>query len=178
MSERKQAHIGYEYKDIRISAEYISFYLDSYKNFGWRTDESMPQRRSIGQVTVSLKRSRHIINKVELTRLQQNFEACVQEIKALEGRKGFGASAAALIVGLMGMAFVVGAVFAVTAQSPNYPLCAKLAVLGFTGCIVAPFLYRWMVERKTQWLAPLIEEKREEIYAICEKGYSLLPKDE
>ncbi len=35
-------------------------------------------------VTVYLKRNRKLINKMELTRLQRNFESCMQEIQRME----------------------------------------------------------------------------------------------
>lgn len=171
-------YVGYEYKELTAPEDRISFYLDSYESFGWTVDGNVPQRKSLDQVTLSLKRNRHIINKAELTRLQRNFECCVGEIGALEHRKRSTATLVAIMIGLIGAAFMAGSVFAVTAQTPNYPLCTLLGVPGFLCWIIPPFLYRKMVERKTRQITPLIEKKQEEIYALCERGHNLLPKPE
>lgn len=39
--EREQRkYIGYEYKEIHAEPKYVSFYIDSYENFGWMVDEN------------------------------------------------------------------------------------------------------------------------------------------
>lgn len=121
-----------------------------------------------------LKRNRKMINKVELTRLQQHFEACIHELRALEQSKTSAASAWALMIGLIGTAFMAGSTFAVVHNPPIIWLCILLAVPGFAGWILPKFVYNGMVRKKTGDLQSLIEAKREEIYEICEKGHSLL----
>ena len=73
-----------------------------------------------------------------------------------------------------GTVFMAGSVFAVTADPPRVILCILLAVPGFAGWILPYFAYRWVKERKTRQVNPYIEQKTEEIYAMCEKGQSLL----
>ena len=80
----------------------------------------------------------------------------------------------ALIVALIGTAFMAGSTFAVTAQTPQILLCILLAVPGFIGWILPVFVYRRTVRKKTKELNPLIEEKYDEIYELCEKGSKLL----
>lgn len=64
--------------------------------------------------------------------------------------------------------------FAVTAAPPVIWLCILLAVPGIL-CWIAPvYLYRYFVEKETSRIQPMIEDKMEEIYGICEKGYGLL----
>lgn len=115
-----------------------------------------------------------MINKMELTRLQRNFEACVKEIDALENAKTSVATMYAIILGIVGTAFMAGSTFAVTAQPPHVILCIILAIPGFLGWIFPYFLYKKIVGKQTERLTPLIEEKYDEIYAICEKGNKLL----
>ena len=97
-SRRHRDFIGYEYKEVSAEAGQISFLIDGYENFGWEVDENAvqygndrypektgaPHQRKI---MLRLKRNRKIVNKMELTRLQRNFEACVAEIKNLEKEK-------------------------------------------------------------------------------------------
>lgn len=181
ISERQQKNfIGYEYKEIMAEGSRISFLLDGYENFGWEIDENVQDgRNGMGasegnKVTVYLKRNRKIVNKMELTRLQRNFEACVNEIDALEKAKTSAAMMYAIILGIFGTAFMAGATFAVTAQPSHYILCILLALPGFLGWICPYFFYKKMVQKKSEKLTPFIEEKYDEIYEICEKGSKLL----
>lgn len=177
---QRKNFVGYEYKEIIAESGRVSFLLDGYECFGWELDGSLTEnggrkKTSYPQKTVIyLKRNRKIINKMELTRLQRNFEACVKEIEALEKSKISVATIYALVVGIIGTAFMAGSVFAVTAQPPYIILSILLAVPAFIGWIVPYFLYRRVVRKQTEKLTPLIEQKYDEIYEICEKGNKLL----
>lgn len=180
-AERQRRNfVGYEYKEILTESSRFSFLLDGYENFGWELDESLPENREgrnparQQRAILRLKRNRKIINKMELTRLERNFEACVNEIDKLEKAKTSAAAMYALVLGVIGTAFMAGSVFAVTAQPPRYILSAVLAVPGFLGWIFPCFLYRRTAGKQTEKIAPLIEAKYDEIYEICEKGNKLL----
>ena len=80
----------------------------------------------------------------------------------------------ALIIGILGTAFMAGSTFAVTAQPPMILLCIVLAIPGFLGWILPWFVYKKLLARQTEKITPLIEEKYDEIDAICEKGNKLL----
>ena len=127
-----------------------------------------------GHVSLRFRRERKICNKTELTRLQRSFDGCVAEIQALERSKTTNATLWALIVGVIGTAFMAGSVFAVTAATPIIWLAILLAVPAFIGWIVPYFLYRNLMTRQTAKVVPLLEEKYEELDAICEKGSRLL----
>lgn len=180
LREKKKEFIGYEYKEVAAESSKMSFLIDGYECFGWELDENLPQSnrgsnlQSQKKAVLRLKRNRKIVNKMELTRLQRNFEACVNEIVTLENAKTSAATMYALVVGVLGTAFMAGSVFAVTAQPPHIILCILLAIPGFIGWILPYFVYRRVVEKQTDKLTPLIEEKYDEIYEICEKGNKLL----
>lgn len=172
-------YVGYEYKEVAADSSMASFLLDGYVSFGWEMDENLPKYHKTDRATMQnkivlrLKRNRKIINKMELTRLQRNFEACVSEIEALEKSKTSAATIYALISGMIGTAFMAGSTFAVTAQPPHIMLCILFAIPGFAGWILPCFRYRRIVGKQTDKLTPLIEKKYEEIYEICEKGNKL-----
>lgn len=183
--ENRKKFMAYDYKEIRAEQGRLSFLLDGYESFGWELDENITGRKNMehqgnsvpgksSRQTFYLKRDRKIVNKVELTRLQRNFEACVTEIDALEKEKTSRPAMAAITVGLIGTAFMAGSVFAVTASSPLIILCIILAVPGFIGWIAPYFIYQKMTAGQTEKFRPLIEKKYDEIYEICEKGNSLL----
>lgn len=178
-------YVGYEYKEVKTDRAQASFLIDGYANFGWQVDENVtggvgeerantPKSPASDKLVIRLKRDRKIINKVEFTRLQRNFEACVREIAELERRKTSAATSAAIAAGVAGTVFMAGSTFAVTAQQPHILLCVVLAIPGFLGWILPYFLYKRMSKAKTEEISPLIEEKYDEIYEICEKGNRLL----
>lgn len=167
----------YEYKEIHPDEGQMSFMLDCYENFGWRLDENMyasGNAATESKNVLYLKRERKIVNKTELTRLQRNFEACVTEIALLEKKKTSVASIYAMIAGVLGTAFMALATFAITAQTPHVILCIILSIPGFAGWISAYFIYKYVLNAQTAKITPLIEEKHEEIYELCEKGNKLL----
>lgn len=166
--------IGYEYKDITVKRMMESVYADGYSNFGWALEGTSTSVQNVGSVTLKFKRDRKIRNKVELTRLQRQFDACVAEIETLESSKVTGASIAAYLIGIVGTAFMAGSVFAYEADL--LPLTIILAIPGFAGWIIPNFCYRGIRKQKTNKVSPLIDQKYDEIYEACQKANALLVK--
>lgn len=164
--------IGYEYKEIAATGERASMLLDCYTNLGWEADENSLGRTDGRKIV--LRRNRKIINKVELTRLQRNMEACMDDIDNMEKSKKTKASIVALILGVVGTAFVACSVFCITAEIPAIGLCILFAVPGFILWALAPMLYPKIVAKRTKEVNQQIAEKYDEIYGICEKGNKLL----
>lgn len=164
------SYVGYDYKEVSTLREYMSMYIDGYKSFGWIPDENLSQRGA----SIKLKRDRKIINKVELTRLERNFEACMSEIESLERAKTSVAAIYSLSIGVIGAAFMAGSVFAVTHEPPVIWLTVLLAIPGIIGWVLPSLLYKTFVGRSVKKLTPLIEAKYDEIYEVCEKGNKLL----
>ena len=168
------AFVGYEYKEIDASGERAAFYLDCYENFGWVLDERTQEAVPTSKGRLLLKRERKIMNKAELTRLQRHFETCVDEIGALERSKASNATIWAIVVGLVGTAFIAGATFAAVHVPPRYGLCAVLAVPGFAGWTLPYFLFQKLSAKRAKVVTELVERKYDEIYEICEQGSRLL----
>lgn len=163
----KEHHITYEYKEITADGEKAAMYQDCYRSFGWEKIGENDQK-------LMFRRSRKIMNRAELTRLQRNFEACMKEIDELQKSKTAKATAVCIGVGIAGTAFMAGSVFAVTASPPVIWLCVLLAIPAFALWILAPLLYPRMVKKRTESINELIENKYNEIYEVCEKGDKLL----
>lgn len=166
--DHQPTYVAYEYKEIEAKGERAALLTDCYQSLGWEAEKEA----SAGKIM--LRRSRKIMNKAELTRLQRNMEACVAEIDALQKQKSTKASIISLILGLLGTAFMAGSVFAVTSNPPVVWLCILLAVPAFALWVLAPVMYPRMVARRTTEMNELIEQKYDEIYTICEKGSKLL----
>jgi hypothetical protein len=164
--------VGYEYQDVIVANEMASVYTDGYENFGWKLEGTSTKEGKIGSVVLKFKRNRKIRNKAELTRFQRQFDACVSEIEALNFSKGLKASAIAYVIGVIGTTFMAGSVFAVT--SDQIMRCIVMAIPGFIGWIIPYPIFRKMKAKKTKEVTPLIDNKYDEIYSICEKANSLL----
>lgn len=165
---------GYDYKELLLPAAQLSLYLDCYRQFGWLRDDNVPLLRGRHQTTLRLKRARHLRNKTELTRLERHFEACARDMAALEASKTTRASLWAMLMGVSGTAFMAGSTFAVVHEPPQILLCVLLAIPGILGWILPYFVYKSIVRRQTAAAACLIEEKYDEICAVCAKGKRLL----
>lgn len=167
-------YVGYDYKTVTVDNEKVSFYLDAYANFGWIQDDGALSLPQTNQAVLRLKRDRKIISKAELTRLQQHFEACMDEIKALENSKTRMAIITSLVLGLLGTAFIAGAVFAITSDPPLIWLCVLLGLPGAAGWALSYPIYTLIRKKRTTNIEPLIERKFDEAHEILTKGNSLV----
>jgi len=164
--------VGYEYKSVTVKRDMANLYTDCFPSFGWTLESKAPALDWVTSVTLKYRRDRKIVNKMELTRLQRQFESQASEINKLETSKTVGASAVAYVIGILGTAFMAGSVFAVT--SGMIPLCIILAVPAFIGWIIPYFCYRRMSAKKAEQVTPLIEQQYDAIYETCEKASALL----
>jgi len=177
MSEAEKSgknYIGYDYKSVTVPGGKASLYLDAYENFGWIPDDMPPAGLYTDMSVIKLKRDRKIVNKTELTRLQRHFEACMDEISALEHSRTKMATVYSIAAGLLGTAFLAGAVFAVTAAPPLILLCAILGIPGILGWALPYQIYKKIAEKRAAAISPLIEQKYDEAHDICEKGNALI----
>jgi hypothetical protein len=169
-----RGYTGYDYKTVTTNDERASMLIDAYECFGWFPDDTMPQGAPGGAVTLKLKRDRKILNKAELTRLQQHFESCLDEIDTLDNSKTSKATMYSIAIGLIGTAFLAGSVFAVTAEPPLILLCIILGIPGLVGWALPYQLFKLFSKKRSDEVEPLIERKYDEMHEICEKGSALI----
>lgn len=172
MVNNENCFVGFDYKDITIKKSMQPIYTDSYRNFGWILEGNSSPVGKPDSITMKYKRDRRIRNKAELTRLQRQFDACVKEILKLEESKKTRAAFVAYLVGVIGTAFMAGSVFTVTAG--NVAACVILAIPGFIAWIIPYLLFRKISEKRAELVNPLISQKYDELYSICEKANTLL----
>lgn len=173
------SYIGYEYKEVLIRGkDKISLYIDGYRNFGWNLDENRNKLNEKEKNIIYLKRDRMIINKVEITRLQRHFEDCLKQIDELERSKTAKARLVSVIICILGTIFITAATFATVNSPPIIWLSIILAIPGFVGWITPYFVYKNILKKRNEVIEPLINDKYEEIYTICEKGNRLLRNDD
>ncbi|MGN0972280.1 MAG: hypothetical protein ACI4OY_10010 [Aristaeellaceae bacterium] len=175
MIEQHAGFVAYEYQEHTVEQRYASYYEDGYGYFGWQVETQQPHGVELqGRETLRLKRDRHILNKTELTRLQRQFEAIMEDVRRLEHSVQNQATMASLGCGLVGTVFMGGSTFAVTAATPIVWLCAVLAVPGFILWGASYPLYRYVQHRRAREVQPLVEGKLDEMYEVCEKASRLL----
>lgn len=165
---------SFDYLKVTVEENLLSQYIDGYEKFGWKLDENIPTEKNMGKAILHMKRGRKISNKVELTRLQKHYEACMEEICAMEASKNSIPAMVSLSCGLGGCGFMAGSVFAVTAQTPIIWLTVLLAIPGFLLWAASYFCYKAVKNKRAQKVEPLIETKYEEAYGVCEKAFRLL----
>lgn len=169
MSE--QNSVMYEYKTITVKPDMASLYNDNYKNFGWEKEDVYHSLGDIENVTLRFKRDRKIANKARLNELQNQFDACVEEIDRLEKSKTKFAATAAMLIGVAGTVLMGGAVF--------LAISGKLAagiLMAVPGAVLwgAPYsVYREQSKNKIAKVTPQIDQKFDELYDICQEARAL-----
>lgn len=146
--------------------------MDGYANFGWILEGTSSPTGKVDHIMLKLKRDRKIRNKAELTRLQRQFEACATEIQNLEFSKYVKASAVAYVIGVIGTGFMAGSVFSMLADKVIFSVI--LAIPAFVGWVIPYLCYRNIFHTKAAQVAPLIDQKYDEIYEVCKKANALL----
>lgn len=172
--EKENKFIGYEYMNVTITRGIESLWTDNYANFGWSLEGSSPDVKGINFVNLKFKRDPKIRNKVELTRLQRQFEGYAKKIENLERSKNIGASAFAYGFGILGTASMALSVFSYLRGM--LPLTIIFAIPGLLGLILPYFGYVIIRNKKVENVNPLIDEQYEIIYNTCEKANRLLEK--
>lgn len=174
-TKNTNGYVGYEYANITVSKASEALYLDNYRSFGWALESVSTSlggaSAGLFPVTMKFKRDRRISNKAELVRLQRQFDALTREIMMLEQSKTTSAQVAGYGIGLVGTAFMAGSVFAFLGGMPV--LCAVLAVPAFAGWGLSYLSYVKLRGSKTRKLDPIIGQKYDEMYDVCEKASSL-----
>lgn len=170
--EQEDGFAGYEYTEVTTQRRLEPIYAGSYPGFGWELERTSIPPQGSAFVTLRFRRSRKIRNKLELTRLQRQFDAGVDAIKALERAMVSKAAVVAYLIGVAGTALTAGSMYCFIAGHvlPG----VLLAVPGIPGLIVPYLLYRAISRRKSAEVTPIIERKYDEIHSICEKAGQLI----
>lgn len=168
----QESIIGYDYQDITVKRVLAPAYADGYVNFGWRLDATREPTGKVDAITLQFKRDHALRNKLELSRLQHQFDTCLAAIGTMETAKTVKASVAAYAVGLAGTACMAGSVFALLAGL--LPLSIVLAIPGFAGWGAAYYVFQRISRQKTQQVTPLIDQKYDEAYSVCQRANDLL----
>lgn len=165
---------SFDYRKVNVKRSMVSLYTEAYRYFGWIlicSDPDEPNQASGTWITLEFRRDHKIRNKAELTRLQRNFDACVDEICEMEKEKTGTADKAARGIGLMGSLFLICS--ALLAFACKLSAGILLAIPGVFGWLFPGFLHKRLVKKKSEEVDPLIEQKYDEIQRVCQKADGL-----
>lgn len=157
----------YDYREITVKNSMVSLYKEAYRRFGWVLISDEKNQHT----TLRFRRERMIRNKAELTRLQRNFDACVEELSELEEAKTDTASKAGFGVSIVGSLFLCCSVLLSVAS--EMAVSILVAIPGVLGWLSPGFLYKLISKKKTEEMEPLIEQKYDEIHRVCQKADGL-----
>ena len=169
---RGPSAVGYEYKSITVPREMESLYTDSFSNFGWEFTGTEPAVQGEIAIVLKFKRDRCLKNRMELNRLEKQFESALHEIQKLERKKHASVMGPALGLGIVGTAFLVGAILSFIAGSTL--LGFILLIPSIAGWTLGYFSNIRLQTKKSAQVAPQIDKRYDEIYATCEKAHNLL----
>ena len=160
--------VGYEYTCVKVDAANRSMVADAYRNFGWMTVDGA--RRGM----LEFKRDRNLLNRVELTRLQRQFDAHMRELERLERTPARRSSIVGWSVGLAGCVFLGGATFAYLAGL--MALMVVLAVPGFLCWFGAHPLAKRVRRTAEERNVTAIDHLCDMNYDVCRRANALLPR--
>ncbi len=170
-----QEELTYEYLEVVNDSSLIPLLMDGYESFGWeitKQTQLMQEEKNgkhLSNEKLGLRRNRHILNKMELTRLQRNFESCVVELVKMEKNKKRKGRTTAISMTIIGCTLVAISVFFIT-MSIHIVASTVIGLIGIIMWILSIPVYRKIVESETKRINSLIDQKYEEIYIICAKG--------
>jgi hypothetical protein len=163
--------IAFEYMETRIPKSLQNAYIDGYQNFGWTTIDSTPDVAK-NAVTLKLKRDRNLPEKASLNRLQKQFEQEMAAVVGMEKSKTTIPTITALIVGLIGTAFMAGSVFAFIGGLTL--LSIILAIPGFAGWALGYFSFGWTQTRQTARVGDTLSAAYDAAASYCQSAFRLL----
>lgn len=179
----KDENIVYEYKSINVKTELEPIYTDCYEHFGWirikeneRKDYYINNNVYQDVVNIRFKRNSQIENKAELKIYQDECEKSFLKINRLEKEPSSLAIIYALIIGLIGILFLVVAIFAILGN--KWFIGAISIIMGCIGFILPYFVYRRTKGSKEKENKTKIEEEQEKILKMFKQSKKILEKNE
>jgi hypothetical protein len=164
--------VAYEYLTVRADRDLEPLYRDAYASFGWVVEGYASNVPGTPGVALKLKRDRRIKNRPMVLELQRRCEHALASIASLERSKSSTAMAVSLGTGILGSAFLAGSVFSLEADMTA--LSIVLGAIGLIGWVVGYLAHGRVKTRRTEQVAPLIDQQYDVVYETGEQAAHLL----
>lgn len=179
----KDENIVYEYTSINVKSELEPMYIDCYEHFGWihiknteRKDYYINTDINQDIVNIKFKRDRAIPKKEELNELQKKCEKAFLKVNKLEKEPLAFAVSYSLIVGMIGILFLVVSIF--SGLSSNWFISIISGLVAIIGFIFPYPIYRKVKGTKTVENKSKITLEQDLIFAIFEQSKKILFENE
>ena len=159
--EKNRVH--YDYQDIEVRKHFKWLYLDYYPDFGWNLLEVIPAERKKKYLHMSFRRDYNIPGKDRLIHYQARFDNCIGEIRNLEISMWFSATVSAVIVGMIGFFFLIGAMGMLHSGGS---LGFFLLIPALAAFLLAYPCYLAVFRAKQKQTERFIKERYEELFRI------------
>lgn len=165
--------IGREYVEIKVEKKYVHLYEEGYSFFGWeKIYETYPSKLSSSKIVLQFQRDRKIRNKVELIRLQKQFDSTLSKILYIEKHQKTLAKVISTIVGIIGCGFMALSVFAIDSQKLS--LSVLWGVAGSCCWLSIYFIYKKILAMKSEKVKQSKEREFNTLYEVGERATRLL----
>lgn len=121
--------------------------------------------------SLKLTRDRALRGRQVLGELQREAEGALLRIDALERSCSVRATAVAVVLGLVGAAFLAGSVFLLESGPPVVSI--GLGVVGLGLWALARPAHRLSAARRAEQVAPLLDYQYDAVYDACERADAL-----
>lgn len=164
-----------EYATVRIPARHEQLHRDTYRAFGWTVEAWRGPAASFVPATstsiLKLTRDRALRGRQALGEFQRQAEGALLRIDALERSRSVRATLVAVILGLVGAAFLAGSVLLLD-SGPSI-VAVGLGINGLGLWALAWPASRLTAARRAKRVAPLLDREYDTVYDACERASAL-----
>lgn len=168
--------ISFDYKTISVKREIESIVCDAYENLGWELTNTSSVEGNPFKVNLSFKRDRKIERKIELLKLQQKIDICLEEVKAFQAKRKNAGVAESVATGVVGaLTFGGGMSMVMTLKGLGFMLGGiGLGVVGLGICGLAWVIYKKIRKKKNEEYTPIIESELDNLSDLCEEANEIV----
>ena len=161
--------VAYEYKEVKVSKARYNLFKDLVGSFGWIITDT---ETGILSNTLYLKRDYDVKNREGVIAEEKEFFKDFFRIEKINATKNDKATTVATTLGVIGTAFMAGAVFSYLASL--IWVMVALAVPAFLLWGLAPLTYKKMMNKKNSLVKEETEELTSNLYVHAHQAFTLI----
>ncbi|WP_125570672.1 hypothetical protein [Lacticaseibacillus songhuajiangensis] len=155
--------IHFQYCNVNVKQRYKWLYLDYYPCFGWEWLETVPAKAGQSYTQLTFRRKYTLQRHTDLQRAQNKFDSCMDEIDNLETSTGFAATTSALVLGIIGIFFIIGTILMMI---KGWDSAMLLLIPGSVAFLAAYPVYLIVKRNKEKQIVPFVSKRMDRLYEI------------